>query len=70
MINWTDQGIRTAKDSPKRAAEGKKAVEKAGGKWLGLYCTMGQHDSVLIIEAPNDETAEPFSGLLLGRKFF
>jgi len=56
LLNWTDQGIRNVKDSPKRAAAAKAAVEKAGGKWLGFYYTLGQYDMVAIIEAPNDET--------------
>ncbi|MFQ5837851.1 MAG: GYD domain-containing protein [Thermoplasmata archaeon] len=56
LINWTDQGIRNVKDSPKRAEAAKAAVERAGGTWHGLYYTMGQYDAVAIMEAPNDET--------------
>jgi uncharacterized protein with GYD domain len=56
LVNWTDQGIRNFKDSPKRAAAARAAVEKAGGKWLGFYYTLGQYDMVLISEAPNDES--------------
>jgi len=54
--NWTDQGIRNVKESPKRAAAARAAFEKAGAKWLGFYNTFGQYDMVLIAEAPNDET--------------
>jgi uncharacterized protein with GYD domain len=57
LVNWTDQGIRNVKDSPKRAEDFKSSVEKAGGKLIGLYYTMGQYDSVAILEASNDETA-------------
>ena len=56
LVNWTDQGIRNVKDSPKRAAAARAAVEKAGGKWLGFYYTLGQYDMVLIAEGLNDET--------------
>jgi len=56
LVNWTDQGIRNIKDSPKRAAAARAAVEKAGGKWLGFYYTFGQYDMVLITEGLNDET--------------
>jgi len=56
LVNWTDQGIRNIKDSPKRAAAAKAVIEKAGGKWHGLYYTFGQYDMVLIAEAVNDET--------------
>jgi uncharacterized protein with GYD domain len=57
LNNWTDQGIRTIKESPRRLAATKKAIEAAGGKVLGFYLTMGKYDSVLIVEAPSDEVA-------------
>ena len=57
LNNWTDQGIRTIKESPRRLAATKKAIEAAGGKMLGFYLTMGKYDSVLIVEAPSDEVA-------------
>ena len=57
LNNWTDQGIRTIKESPRRLGAFKKAIEAAGGKMLGFYLTMGRYDSVLIVEAPSDEVA-------------
>ena len=57
LANWTDQGIRNVKESPQRLEVAKKAVEAAGGKWLGFYMTMGRYDMVVIIEAPGDEVA-------------
>ena len=57
LNNWTDQGIRTIKESPQRLNATKKAIEAAGGKMLGFYLTMGKYDSVLIVEAPSDEVA-------------
>lgn len=64
LINWTDQGIRNVKDSPKRAEAARKAVEKAGGK-LTLYYTFGPYDIVGILEAPNDGVAMTL-GLSIG----
>jgi uncharacterized protein with GYD domain len=55
LWNWTDQGIRNAKDSPQRYETFKKDLEKAGGKLVGGYYTMGKYDGVIIFEAPNDE---------------
>jgi uncharacterized protein with GYD domain len=55
LWNWTDQGIRNAKDSPQRIEAFKKDLEKAGGKLLAGYYTMGKYDGVVILEAPNDE---------------
>lgn len=55
LINWTDQGIRAVKDSPKRAEAARRMIEQAGGK-LQIFYTFGQYDIVGIVEAPNDET--------------
>jgi uncharacterized protein with GYD domain len=54
-MNWTDQGIKNVKDTVKRAKSFEGAIEKAGGKSLGLYYTIGRYDFVAIVEAPNDE---------------
>jgi uncharacterized protein with GYD domain len=56
LWNWTDQGIRAVKDSPTRLASFRAELEKAGGKLLDEYYTMGQYDGIVIIEAPSDET--------------
>jgi uncharacterized protein with GYD domain len=55
LINWTDKGIRNVKDAPKRVSAARAVVEKAGGKWHGIYYTFGQYDLVSIVEVPNDE---------------
>ena len=55
LVNWTDQGIRTVKDSLKRSEAFRKGVEAAGGKVVALLYTMGQHDIVGITELPSDE---------------
>jgi uncharacterized protein with GYD domain len=57
LIDWTDQGIRNVKDTIKRAEAFKSAVERSGGKMLDAYYTMGQHDFVVTVELPNDESA-------------
>jgi uncharacterized protein with GYD domain len=56
LWNWTDRGIRAVKDSPNRLASFKTELEKAGGKLIDDYYTMGQYDGVVIVEAPSDET--------------
>jgi uncharacterized protein with GYD domain len=55
LVNWTEQGIKNVKDTIKRAKSFEGAIEKAGGKSLGIYYTMGRHDLVAIVEAPTDE---------------
>jgi uncharacterized protein with GYD domain len=55
LLNWTDQGIKNVKDTVKRAKSFENAIEKAGGKSLGLYYTLGRYDMVAMVEASNDE---------------
>ena len=55
LLSYTEQGIRNVKESPQRRDAAKKAVESAGGKWLGYYLTMGEYDGAVITEAPSDE---------------
>ena len=57
LANWTERGIRTAKESPKRLDAFKKDIEAAGGKFISYYLTMGKYDGVLIVESPSDEVA-------------
>ncbi|GGQ94204.1 GYD domain-containing protein [Streptomyces aurantiogriseus] len=57
LLNWTDQGIRNYKDTPKRAEAFAAATQKLGAKLLNLYWTVGSYDLVAVVEAPDDETA-------------
>lgn len=57
LLDYTDQGIRNLEDSPQRADAFNAFAEKAGVTIAGQYWTIGSHDGVLIIEAPNDEVA-------------
>lgn len=63
--NFTDQGIRTVKDTAKRAEAFKGMAQKAGVKVKELYWTLGQYDIVTVIEAPDEETATAL-GLSVG----
>ena len=60
LINYTDQGIRSIKDSPKRLDAAKKLIKDMGGELKAVYLTMGSYDLVTVAEAPNDETVAKF----------
>jgi uncharacterized protein with GYD domain len=61
---WTEQGIRNIKESPKRLDLGKKKLKDLGGDIKAFYMTLGDYDSVAIVEVPSDETlAGYFCGL-------
>jgi uncharacterized protein with GYD domain len=59
-INWTEQGIRNIKDSPKRLDAAKKMLKDMGGEAKAFYMTQGTSDALLIVEAPTDEVLANF----------
>jgi uncharacterized protein with GYD domain len=59
LINWTDEGAKTASNTVDRAEAAEKLVADMGGS-LQIYWTMGQFDMVAISEFPDDETAVAF----------
>jgi uncharacterized protein with GYD domain len=60
LFNWTDQGIRTVKDSPKRLESTRKALKKLGGELRAFYMLQGHYDGVLIFDIPSEEALTKF----------
>ena len=61
LVNWTDQGIKSVKDSPARLDGARAAAKKYGCEISEFYMTMGVNDMVVIAEAPDDEAFAKFS---------
>ena len=61
LVNYTDQGIKTIKDSPSRVDAVRSLAEKLGGRMTQLFLTMGDYDLVAISELPDDEAAAKFA---------
>jgi len=61
LANWTDQGVRNVKDSPRRLDVAKKALRDMGGDFKCVYLTMGDYDLVAICEASDDAVAARFT---------
>ncbi|MEU1838687.1 GYD domain-containing protein [Micromonospora chersina] len=57
LLNWTDQGIRAYKETPKRAEAFAAATQKVGAKLLNIHWTVGPYDVVAVVDAPDEETA-------------
>ena len=55
LFNWTDQGIKSFKDSPSRVDAAKQAFADLGVEIKDIYWTLGAYDLVSVIEAPDDE---------------
>lgn len=56
LVNWTEQGIRNFKDSPKRADAFAEILQQKGGKLKDIYWTLGAYDVIAIADAPDAET--------------
>jgi uncharacterized protein with GYD domain len=65
LLNWTDQGIKNVKDSPKRLEGVKKLAKNMAGEVKSFYMTLGAYDLVLIVDMPNNDKLASF-GLKLG----
>jgi uncharacterized protein with GYD domain len=57
LTNFTDQGIRNAKDSPKRADAFKQMAKTFGVTVKDIFWTQGRYDIVTIVEAPDEASA-------------
>ncbi len=56
LLNFTEEARRNIADTSGLDAA-KQGIQAMGGQWKDWYLTMGQYDAVVIIEAPDDETA-------------
>ncbi len=63
LMNWTEQGVRSVKDTVNRRQASGQALEQVGVRITATYWTQGAYDLVAIFEAPDDEAA---SAALLG----
>src|SRR5262245_23077386 len=55
LFNWTEQGIKSYKDSPKRVDQANEAWQDLGVQVKEVYWTVGPYDLVGIIESPDVE---------------
>ena len=61
LASWTDQGIKDVKESPARLDAFKQAAQSMGCEVKGFYLVTGDYDIVVVIEAPDGETAVKLS---------
>jgi uncharacterized protein with GYD domain len=54
--SFTEQGIRSVRDSLKREDAFRKQCEKIGAQVKEVYRTMGRYDLAAIVDAPDDVT--------------
>jgi len=61
LAKFTDQGIRNAKESPKRAEAFKELAKTFGVTVKDIFWTQGRYDTVTIVEAPDESSAMSLS---------
>jgi uncharacterized protein with GYD domain len=59
-LSWTEQGIRSVKDAPKRSQAARELAKKMGIEITQVYLTTGEHDLLAIMEAPNADNVAKF----------
>ena len=61
LLQFTEQGIRSVKDTTKRAAGATAEAEKMGLKVRDAFWTLGPYDVVLLLEAPDEQSVTAFT---------
>jgi len=56
-LSWTDQGLRSVKDAPKRAKASRELASKLGVEVKQVYLTSGSDDLVVIVDTPTGTTS-------------
>jgi len=54
LVNFTDQGIRNVKESPKRYQAFKATAETMGVRQKDVWWTIGAYDMVTLVEGDED----------------
>jgi uncharacterized protein with GYD domain len=60
-LGWTEQGVKSIKDVPKRAKAARKLAEKLGVDIKQVYMTNGQDDLLVIMETANGDNVAKFA---------
>jgi len=56
LIDWTDRGVQAFKDSVDRYESAQSQMRAMGVEFTNIYWTLGSHDIVSVVEAPDDQT--------------
>ena len=56
LIDWTEQGVAKFQDSVDRYEDARGDFEAMGVSFQDIYWTLGTHDIVSVVDAPDGET--------------
>jgi uncharacterized protein with GYD domain len=57
LLRFTQKGADDLKESPTRIRALKQGIQALGAELKQMYFLMGRYDALVILEAPDDETA-------------
>ena len=60
LMNWTDQGIKSVKESPSRLDAARETGKKHGVEIEDVYLTIGVYDLVMTIKADDHKAMAKF----------
>ena len=61
LLNFTDKGLQSIKDTTKRAAAAKEAAKKHGVNMRDMFWTLGEYDAICVLEAEDEASVAAFS---------
>ena len=61
LAKFTDQGIKSVKDTVRRADAAKEAASRYGVRMTNIYWTLGEYDLVVLLEANDDASLTAFN---------
>jgi uncharacterized protein with GYD domain len=67
LLSFTDKGIQGIKQSTQRAAAAKEVGQKMGVNMRDIWWTLGQHDIVCVLEAPDEASITAFNLAIAGQ---
>ena len=60
-LNWTEQGISTIREWPKRSQGARELAKKCGVEIKQVFLTSGDSDLVIIMETPSGDNVAKFA---------
>jgi uncharacterized protein with GYD domain len=61
LLNFTDKGIQSIKETTKRAAAAKEMARKVGVNMRDIFWTLGECDLVCVLEADDEAALTAFN---------
>jgi uncharacterized protein with GYD domain len=61
LCKYTEQGIKSIKESPSRLERVKQGLKALGGELKSFHLVQGRFDAVVIADLPNDEAVAKFA---------